>query len=454
MENLENKTKEQLLKEIDQLKTKVVALEKSELKNRLWLENSPVCTKIVDLDFNLQYMSSSGVRELKIDDITEFYGKPYPLHFYPDSFKIPMRNNLKKAKETGKTIVQEAPIVDIKGNTLWYQSTIVPVYNDKGQLDYLMVVSLETTERKQAEEKLIESEEKFKTLVTNNEEIVYIIAKDGTFLLSEGKGLSKLGIKPGQVVGESIYDLYKGFPDMLDEMQRAFKGETIYSEVKIGDIYFKNWYSPHKDSAGKIIGLLGLSVNITEQKKTAEELLKSEERFDLAMKATKDGIFDWDLINNTIYYSPGWKSMLGYEDNELANDFSIWEKLTKPEDVKKSWEIQNEVINKKRDRFEMEFKMKHKDGHWVDIHARSEPIFNESGEAVRMVGTHVDITERKLAEEEIKIHRDNLEQLVKDRTAEVDEKNKKLNDQMKVFVGREQKIRDLEKRIKLMGGKI
>lgn len=90
---MENKTKEQLLKEIGLLRIK---FSESESKSHLWLENLPICTKIVDLDFNLKYMSRSGIRELKIDDITEFYGKPYPFHFYPDSFKSSMTNNLKK----------------------------------------------------------------------------------------------------------------------------------------------------------------------------------------------------------------------------------------------------------------------------------------------------------------------------------------------------------------------
>jgi PAS domain S-box-containing protein len=130
-------------------------------------------------------------------------------------------------------------------------------------------------------------------------------------------------------------------------------------------------------------------------KKAGKALKESEERFELAMNATKDGLFDWNLVTNEIYYSPGWKSMLGYKDDELPNDFSVWEKLTKPEDVEESWKIQKEVISKQRDRFEIEFKMKHKDGHWVDILSRAEAVFDENGKAIRMVGTHVDISERK-----------------------------------------------------------
>jgi len=101
--------------------------------------------------------------------------------------------------------------------------------------------------------------------------------------------------------------------------------------------------------------------------------------------------------------------MLGYEDHELPNDFSVWESTTDPEDVKKSWELQQKLISRQIDRFVMEFKMKHKDGHWVDILSRAEAFFNSDGKAVRIVGTHTDITERKQTEILIKNYASRLE---------------------------------------------
>jgi PAS domain-containing protein len=76
-----------------------------------------------------------------------------------------------------------------------------------------------------------------------------------------------------------------------------------------------------------------LEAEIRDHQQTLSSLQKSEERFELAMKFTNDGLFDWDIESNEIYYSIGWKKMLGYEDHEIQNAFSEWERLTRPEDA-------------------------------------------------------------------------------------------------------------------------
>lgn len=76
-------------------------LKDSEKKNRILLEKSPICTKIVDIDLNWQYLSYAGVKALGIDDVTKFYGKPYPFDIYPAPYCDEMRNSFMKVKETG-----------------------------------------------------------------------------------------------------------------------------------------------------------------------------------------------------------------------------------------------------------------------------------------------------------------------------------------------------------------
>jgi len=149
-------------------------------------------------------------------------------------------------------------------------------------------------------------------------------------------------------------------------------------------------------------GVTFTALDITERKKTEKALKESEERFKLAMDASRDGVYEWDVDTREIYYSPGWKRMLGYEPDELPDDFSVWENLTRPEDVEKSWQIMNEVVAGKRERFEMEFQMRHKDGHWVHILSRSKLYMDANGNPVRVVGTHVDISENIQQKERLK----------------------------------------------------
>ena len=149
-------------------------------------------------------------------------------------------------------------------------------------------------------------------------------------------------------------------------------------------------FYPHNHD-GRLLTYLAIS-DITAQK---QALHASEKRFELAMNATRDGLFDWDLVTDEIYYSPGWKRMLGYAEEELPNTLAVWETLTDPETLPWWWKQQQELIHGQRERLEMELQMQHKDGHWVDILSRASIIHNEQGQAVRMIGTHVDITERK-----------------------------------------------------------
>jgi PAS domain S-box-containing protein len=329
----------------------------------------------------------------------------------------------------------------------------------------LIGVDQDVTERKQAEEEIRESEERFRELVDtiNSGVAIYKVINDGKsgndYIIQDFNefSLKHENMEKSDVIGKSLKDIRPNIDDygLIDTFHNVWKtGTPAFFPVNVYvDDKYSNFYENRvfRLSSGEIVAIYD---DVTVRERAAEKIKESQQRFDLAMKASKDGLFDWNLITNEIYYSPGWKSMLGYEYDELPNDFSVWEKLTAPEDVKRSWEMIEKVTYKKRDRFEMEFKMKHKEGHWVDILSRAEAIFDEFGQALRMIGTHVDITERKKAEEELKKHRDHLEELVKERTKELETKNKRLEDFNKLFVGREFRIKELRMKVKELEKKL
>lgn len=146
-----------------------------------------------------------------------------------------------------------------------------------------------------------------------------------------------------------------------------------------------------------------------EKKEKAEQMLKiTDERYKLAIEFAQDGLFDWDLIHNETYYSPQWKSILGYQDEELSNSFSTWQDLISPEDANRSSKFLDDLISKKIERYELIFKMKHKDGHWVDILSRAKAIF-QNGKAIRIIGTHVDFSNQKKIENELRMKNSAIE---------------------------------------------
>lgn len=149
------------------------------------------------------------------------------------------------------------------------------------------------------------------------------------------------------------------------------------------------------------------------------ELEMSEERFNLAMLATSDGLWDWDLETNDVYFSPRWKGMLGYEEHELENNIKAWEKLVDPDDRDATMNLIKQAIEQGKSGFATEFRLRHKQGHWMNILSRGLFVRNKSGEPHRVVGTHVDLTQRKQMENELREHRDRLETIVAERTTEL-----------------------------------
>ncbi|MBT2970380.1 MAG: bifunctional diguanylate cyclase/phosphodiesterase [gamma proteobacterium symbiont of Ctena orbiculata] len=129
------------------------------------------------------------------------------------------------------------------------------------------------------------------------------------------------------------------------------------------------------------------------------ELFLREERLSLALKGANDGLWDWNLETDEVYYSPRWKSMLGYEEGELAHHLDTWASLVHPDDKDRVLKTVQDHLSGNADSFEVEMRMRHKEGHEVVVLSRAFLVNRASdGKAVRLVGTHVDITERKKTE--------------------------------------------------------
>lgn len=235
---------------------------------------------------------------------------------------------------------------------------------------------------------------------------------------------------PGE---RSWYSLIRdGEPEIraLRERLAASPGDSYLREYKICGqdgrerwVWDQSWSEAEESSTGGSRLIRSVILDIHERKIVEESILDEQRRFELALGAVEDGIWDWDVVSGEAYFSPRYYEMLGYRYGEFQPDYRSWEALLHPDDLERA-KAAVEAHFERGEHFDIEFRLRHKDGSWRWVRGRGRVMARDaSGRVTRMVGTHVDIHERKETEakleELLRSKAERAEALADERAAEL-----------------------------------
>ena len=257
---------------------------------------------------------------------------------------------------------------------------------------------------------LMASEARFRRAIDESAVGMALLGLDGLWIRVNAAAARILGYTPAEMMRRSLDEIVHGEDRHLDtgalrgildgsrpnhRAERRYvrkDGRIVWALVAISAV--------HDEATGEPRCFIVQIEDIDQRKRAEARLKESETRWQFALETAGQGVWDRDVMAGRTYYSPTWKAMLGYQADEIGHDSRAWEAFLHPKERARILALDRQCVDGESKTFEAEFRMRHRDGHWVWIHDRARIVrHDEAGRALRIIGTHTDITLRKQAEE-------------------------------------------------------
>lgn len=316
------------------------------------------------------------------------------------------------AKETRKNEIQQ---ICKNGDYIWIDVVTQIQYSKNGELE-IIGVSRDINDRKKAEEQLKTNHQLLKNLTQQVPGVIYQYRyhPDGRnyFPYASENIWNIYEVKPEEVKHDAAKVLSRIHPDDYDSVIKSItessENLTVWSqEYRVvlpekGIRWIYGRAKPEKLEDNSVLWH-GYIWDITEKHEIEKEIKDSQLRWKFALEGSKDGVWDWNMETNEVYFSPRWKAMLGFEDDEIGSSLDEWEKRLHPEDAEKCYADINKHINGVTDSYTNIHRVLSKDNSYKWILDRGMITErNTEGKPIRMIGTHTDLTERMEMERELK----------------------------------------------------
>ena len=269
---------------------------------------------------------------------------------------------------------------------------------------FSILVSILSVSRDRAEAALRGSERRFRAMVETANEGIWLIDRNARTQYANDRMAALLGTTPERLAAASVLDFV--FPEEITAARERIEA-NLAGRAEVFDVRFRRadgdevlvlaGTSPVRDDAGRVAGALGLFTDVTARRRAEAELSRATERFALAADAVQSLIYEWDARTSKVVWSAGLFPLLGYRPDEARDDLQWWHERIHPDDrtavESQAWRQQADA-----NRYSHEYRVRHRDGHWITVWDQGRIMRDEHGAIVRVIGSVIDITGRTEAE--------------------------------------------------------
>jgi PAS domain S-box-containing protein len=406
------------------------AKRQSEEKYRILVDNANV--SIVVLQEGMAKLVNPTTVEVIGYSEQELKSKPFHTLIHPDDRVMVTERHQKRLDGEVVPSNYTTRLIRKDGGTVWTEvnAVVIEWEGRPATLNFLTDV----TERKLAEEALQASRRALAGIIDFLPDATAVIDSDGK-VVAWNQAIEKMtGVSKEEMVGQGDHAYSIPFygtrrstlSDLLvlddEELKKKYDyvtriGESLYTEAFCSALNEGKgahvWATATSiyDDQGNRVGAIESIRDITERKRVEEALRESVQRYELVMDGSSAGLWDSDVVNKRIHFSSHWKAMRGYTDAEIGDSEEEWISRIHPDDAPRVMAAMQAHFAGQTEVYEEEYRVLRKDGSFIWVLDRGKAVRDASGKVIRNVGSEIDITERKLAEEALRESENRFEQL-------------------------------------------
>ncbi|MBI5687304.1 MAG: PAS domain S-box protein [Verrucomicrobia bacterium] len=421
-----------IARDISKRKEAEAAVEQERRFLRTLIDNMPDLVYTKDMEGRFVLCNAAHVRFMGVKSESDLAGKTV-LDLHPPELARGYYADDLRVLQKGDTIHNREELVnDHNGVVHWHLTIKTPLRGLDGKVIGLIGVSRDINEHKRALESLRESEMLYHSLVEQLPQSIFRTDLDGRVTFANSRYCQSMQRELKDILGKTNSDLFP--PDLAAKYraddQRVIETGNVFEAIERHrtpdgrEFYVHVMKSPLRDVDRRIVGIQCVFWDVTGRKLTEDALRESEHRLRLATEAAQMGTWDRDLKSNKLFWSPTQERNMGYEPGAFPGTYEAFLELVHPD----SRDTLVAAQQRARDTGEYgaELKFQRRDGRVRWGLVRGQILYDDQGKPDRILGVDLDITKRKEAEEEVAKLNAELEQRVKQRTAELAASNKEL----------------------------